>query len=106
LTFTLYWENAPELIVKWFGGEAPFAAYATTLFLTATTYVMAGLAREQVCTYMCPYARFQSVMFDADTRIVAYDVSRGEGKTGRHKVTRELKTRLLCAGVSDRYRYP
>ena len=92
LTFTLYWDNAPELIVKWFEGKAPFAAYATTLFLTATTYVMAGLAREQVCTYMCPYARFQAVMFDADTRIVAYDVSRGEDKAGRHKVTRELKT--------------
>ncbi len=92
LTFTLYWENAPELIVRWFNGTAPFAAYATALFLTATTYVMAGLAREQVCTYMCPYARFQSVMFDADTRIVAYDVERGEGKSGRHKVTRDLKT--------------
>ncbi len=92
LTFTLYWDNAPELIVKWFTGKAPFAAYATTLFLTATTYVMAGLAREQVCTYMCPYARFQAVMFDADTRIVAYDVARGEGKAGRHKVTRDLKT--------------
>ncbi len=92
LTFTLYWDNAPELIVEWFTGKAPFAAYATTLFIMATTYVMAGLAREQVCTYMCPYSRFQSVMFDADTRIVAYDVARGEGKAGRHKVTRELKT--------------
>ncbi len=92
LTFTLYWDNAPELIVAWFTGKAPFAAYATTLFLTATTYVMAGLAREQVCTYMCPYARFQAVMFDADTRIVAYDVARGEGEAGRHKVTRDLKT--------------
>ncbi|TCK17088.1 cytochrome c oxidase accessory protein FixG [Thiogranum longum] len=92
LTFTLYWGNAPELIVEWFTGKAPFAAYATTLFLTITTYVMAGLAREQVCTYMCPYARFQSVMFDEDTRIVAYDVARGEGKAGRHKVTRDLKT--------------
>ncbi len=92
LTFTLYWDNAPDLIVKWFTGKAPFAAYATTLFITATTYVMAGLAREQVCTYMCPYSRFQSVMFDADTRIVAYDVARGEGEAGRHKVTRELKT--------------
>ncbi|MCK7581462.1 MAG: hypothetical protein MZV65_41420 [Chromatiales bacterium] len=40
------------------------AAYFTTFFLTATTFVMAGLAREQVCTYMCPYARFQSAMFD------------------------------------------
>jgi len=82
LTFTLYWENAPQLLIDWFSGSAPFAAYATTLFLTATTYVMAGLAREQVCTYMCPYARFQSVMFDADTRIVAYDVERGEGANG------------------------
>ena len=91
LTFTLYWENAPQLLIDWFSGTAPFAAYATTLFLTATTYVMAGLAREQVCTYMCPYARFQSVMFDADTRIVAYDVGRGEGANGRHKVTRDLK---------------
>ena len=91
LTFTLYWENAPQLLVSWFTGKAPFAAYATTLFLTATTYVMAGLAREQVCTYMCPYARFQAVMFDADTRIVAYDVGRGEGASGRHKVTRDLK---------------
>ena len=92
LTFTLYWDNAPQLIVKWFTGGAPFAAYATTLFLTATTYVMAGLAREQVCTYMCPYARFQSAMFDADTRIVAYDQVRGEGQQGRNKVTRDLKT--------------
>lgn len=93
LTFTLYWENAPQLLVDWFTGKAPFPAYATALFLTATTYVMAGLAREQVCTYMCPYARFQSVMFDADTRIVAYDRARGEGAEGRHKVTRELKSR-------------
>ena len=103
LTFTLYWDNAPQLLVKWFTGSAPFAAYATTLFLTATTYVMAGLAREQVCTYMCPYARFQSVMFDADTRIVAYDVARGEAEQGRHKVSRDLKTREQRAaqGVGD-----
>jgi len=93
LTFTLYWDNAPQLLVKWFTGSAPFAAYATTLFLTATTYVMAGLAREQVCTYMCPYARFQSAMFDADTRIVAYDEARGEGAQARHKINRELKSR-------------
>ena len=93
LTFTLYWGNAPELLVAWFTASAPFSAYATTLFLTATTYVMAGLAREQVCTYMCPYARFQSAMFDADTRIVAYDIQRGEGERGRLKVTRELKSR-------------
>ena len=103
LTFVLYWGNAPELVAAFFTGKAPFPAYATTLFLTATTYVMAGLAREQVCTYMCPYARFQSVMFDADTRIVAYDEQRGEGERGRHKITRDLKTRdqRQAAGVGD-----
>jgi cytochrome c oxidase accessory protein FixG len=102
-TFTLYWENAPKLIGEFFTGDAPFPAYATTLFLTATTYVMAGMAREQVCTYMCPYSRFQSVMFDSDTRIVAYDVNRGEGNTGRHKITRELKTleQRLAEGAGD-----
>jgi cytochrome c oxidase accessory protein FixG len=74
-------------------GEAPFAAYATTLFLTATTFVMAGLAREQVCTYMCPYARFQGVMFDKDTLIVAYDEERGEREQGRQKPSKGLLQR-------------
>lgn len=92
LSFTLYWGDAPELIVQMFTGGAPFAAYATTLFLTLTTYVMAGLAREQVCTYMCPYARFQAVMFDPDTLIVAYDESRGERENGRQKPKKGLMT--------------
>ncbi len=91
-TFTLYWGYAPDLFPRFFAGTAPFPAYATTLFLTATTYVMAGLAREQVCTYMCPYARFQGVMFVRDTLIVAYDYRRGEGETGRHKMGKGFKT--------------
>lgn len=92
LSFTLYWGNAPDLIVHMLTGQAPFAAYATTLFLTMTTYVMAGLAREQVCTYMCPYARFQAVMFDSDTLIVAYDEQRGEREKGRTKPAKGLMT--------------
>ncbi|MGD8497316.1 MAG: cytochrome c oxidase accessory protein CcoG [Chromatiales bacterium] len=92
-TFVMYWGNAPDLALAVFKGEAPFPAYATIAFLTATTYVMAGLAREQVCTYMCPYARFQSVMFDRDTLIVSYDEARGEGTNGRAKVRRGSKTR-------------
>jgi len=90
LAFTLYWGNAPDLIVEIFTFKAPLAAGITILFLTLTTYVMAGIAREQVCTYMCPYARFQSAMFDSDTIIVAYDSIRGEGENGRHKPTKEL----------------
>ena len=92
LSFTLYWGDAPVLALQMLQGDAPFAAYATTLFLTLTTYVMAGLAREQVCTYMCPYARFQAVMFDSDTLIVAYDEQRGEREEGRKKPAKGLMT--------------
>jgi cytochrome c oxidase accessory protein FixG len=103
LTFTLYWGDAFLLLGQIFRGEAPFAAYATTVFLTATTFVMAGLAREQVCTYMCPYARFQSAMFDQDTLIISYDETRGEGSTGRHKVAKNLRNRAEreAQGVGD-----
>ncbi|MEJ2309206.1 MAG: cytochrome c oxidase accessory protein CcoG [Gammaproteobacteria bacterium] len=103
LSFVFYWGNAPDLIVDFFTGQAPFAAYGTTLFLTATTYVMAGLAREQVCTYMCPYSRFQSAMFDKDTLIVSYDSKRGEGSAGRARLGKDLKTREQreAAGVGD-----
>ena len=52
-------------------------------FYGFATYGNAGFMREQVCKYMCPYARFQSAMFDADTLIVTYDVKRGEPR-GRH----------------------
>ena len=92
LSFTLYWGEANRLFIEFFTGAAPFPAYATTLFLTLTTFVMAGIAREQVCTYMCPYARFQAVMFDEHTLVVAYDHSRGEGIAGRHKPEKALLT--------------
>ena len=47
-------------------------------FYGGFTYLFAGFMREQVCKYMCPYARFQSAMFDKDTLIVTYDTQRGE----------------------------
>ncbi len=46
------------------------------------TYLMAGFAREAVCTYMCPYSRFQSAMFDKNTLIITYDEKRGEPRGG------------------------
>ena len=103
LSFTLYWGNAPQLLLDMLHGTAPFAAYATTVFLAATTFVMAGLAREQVCTYMCPYARFQGVMFDKDTAIVAYDEARGEREKGRRKPSKGLMDReeRIHNGVGD-----
>ena len=54
-------------------------------FYGFATYGNAGFMREQVCMYMCPYARFQSAMFDKDTLIVTYDAKRGEPRGGRSK---------------------
>ena len=55
------------------------------LFYSFATYGNAGFMREQVCKYMCPYARFQSAMFDADTLVVGYDAKRGEPRGHRSK---------------------
>ncbi len=55
------------------------------LFYSLATWGNAGFLREQVCKYMCPYARFQSAMFDPDTLIISYDESRGEPRGGRRR---------------------
>jgi len=55
------------------------------LFYGFATYGNAGFLREQVCKYMCPYARFQSAMFDQDTLIVSYDTARGEPRGSRSR---------------------
>lgn len=62
---------------------------ATTAFwvlsFTAATYINAGWLREKVCRDMCPYSRFQSVMFDSDTLVISYDAARGENRGPRRK---------------------
>jgi cytochrome c oxidase accessory protein FixG len=55
------------------------------LFYSAFLYLMAGFMREQMCKYLCPYARFQGVMFDPDTLIITYDPERGEPRGVRRK---------------------
>ena len=55
------------------------------LFYGVATYGNAGWMREQVCKYMCPYARFQSAMFDSDTLVITYDAARGEPRGSRGK---------------------
>ena len=66
------------------------------LFYGFATYGNAGWMREQVCKYMCPYARFQGVMFDPDTLIVTYDAQRGEPRGARSK-----KADYKAAGKGD-----
>lgn len=66
------------------------------LFYAFATWGNAGFMREQVCKYMCPYARFQSVMVDRDTFVVTYDVGRGEPRGSRSR-----KTDRQAAGIGD-----
>jgi cytochrome c oxidase accessory protein FixG len=56
-----------------------------TLFYAGFCYMQAGFLREQVCKYMCPYARFQGVMYDPDTLVITYDPERGEPRGARKK---------------------
>ena len=81
------------------------------LFYGFATYGNAGWMREQVCTYMCPYARFQSAMFDKDTLIITYDQARGEprgkGRQGQGRGPGRLRRlQHLRAGLPDRHRHP
>ncbi len=64
------------------------------LFYGFATYGNAGWMREQVCKYMCPYARFQSVMFDRDTLIISYDAERGEPRGTRGRKTDLVASKL------------
>jgi len=79
--FTPIRELVPDLLTLNVNGWAAFWIG----FFTLATYGSAGFLREQLCIYMCPYARFQSVMFDKDTLIVSYDPRRGEKRGPRKK---------------------
>ncbi|MCF4998560.1 cytochrome c oxidase accessory protein CcoG [Pseudomonas syringae] len=70
-----------ELLTLQIGGVSLF----WVLFFTGATYINAGWLREAVCMHMCPYARFQSVMFDKDTLTISYDVARGEHRGPRKR---------------------
>ncbi|MET1079814.1 MAG: cytochrome c oxidase accessory protein CcoG [Pseudomonas sp.] len=85
LTFVGYFTPIRPLLADLASGEMGGASLFWTLFFTAATYLNAGFLREQVCLHMCPYSRFQSVMFDADTQLVAYDTRRGERRGPRRK---------------------
>ncbi len=79
--FTPIRELGVELMTLSAGGWTSFWA----VFYGFATYGNAGYMREQVCKYMCPYARFQSAMFDKDTLIISYDEKRGEPRGGRKR---------------------
>jgi cytochrome c oxidase accessory protein FixG len=82
------WESVLSVGPWLAGGAAPLLGPWETfwiLFYGFATYGNAGWMREQVCKYMCPYARFQSAMFDKDTLIITYDPERGEPRGSRSR---------------------
>ncbi|MCP5160530.1 MAG: cytochrome c oxidase accessory protein CcoG [Hahellaceae bacterium] len=97
MTFVGYFYPVRELFVDFFTFNITEGyAYFWVFFFTIATYANAGWLREQVCLYMCPYARFQSVMFDRDTMVVSYNPNRGEPR-GSRKKTADPKN----AGLGD-----
>src|SRR4249919_415661 len=79
--FTPVTDLAARLLTLQWGGWETF----WVLFYAFATWGNAGFLREQVCKYMCPYARFQSAMFDRDTLLIAYDAMRGEPRGPRKR---------------------
>lgn len=96
--WVLYFNDAPTLLEQARYLEVPWSVLGWVVALTFTTYLMAGFARQQVCKYMCPYARFQSAMFDRDTLIISYDEQRGEPR-GKLK-DKEAKSYGDCVDCS------
>ena len=92
MTFVGYFTDIRQLFAEFFVFQSGAWATGFVLFFTFATYGNAGWMREIMCTHICPYARFQSAMFDKDTFIVAYDEKRGEarGPRGRKQDPKEL----------------
>ena len=74
---------------------APMIAYVFLGIFTATTYLLGGIAREQVCIYMCPWPRIQGAMFDRDSLLISYRGYRGEPR-GPHKKGQSWEARGDC----------
>ena len=84
-TFVGYFTPVKELGLEFLQMSMSSWEVFWTFFYGLATYGNAGFLREQVCKYMCPYARFQSAMFDKDTLIVTYDAERGEPRGARSR---------------------
>ena len=93
--FVFYFVDAPTLLRELFTGTAAVEVYAAIAILTLTTYGLGGIAREQVCIYMCPWPRIQGAMVDHDTYFVSYRDYRGEPR-GSHRKNQSWDERGDC----------
>ena len=82
--WVFYFADAPTLAGQFATFDAPLTAYGFVALFAATTYLLGAIAREQVCTYMCPWPRIQGAMLDEHSLVVTYHADRGEPR-GSHK---------------------
>jgi cytochrome c oxidase accessory protein FixG len=95
--FVLYFTDAPSLLADLATGRASTLAYAWVGILSCTTYILAGFAREQVCTWMCPWPRLQGAIWDPEALTVNYRDHRGEPRASAKKAL-ELRAKGEPAG--------
>ena len=109
----MYYVDAPTAVREFWTGQSSTTVYFFTGLFTLTTYLLAGWAREQVCTYMCPWPRFQSAMLDEQSLTVTYQAWRGEprghgkrdrGAQGQARGLRRLQR--LRPRLPHRHRHP
>jgi cytochrome c oxidase accessory protein FixG len=93
--WVFYFADAPTLAKQLITFSAPAAAYLFIGLFTLSTYVLGGIAREQVCIYMCPWPRIQGAMFDRDSLLISYRAWRGEPH-GPHKAGQSWEGRGDC----------
>jgi cytochrome c oxidase accessory protein FixG len=96
--WVLYFNDAPTLVKQLLTFQAPMLAYVWIAILTATTYLLAGFMREQVCVYMCPWPRIQAALTDEWALNVTYRYDRGEERTS---VKKAAELRALGEHVGD-----
>lgn len=95
LIFVGYFTPIDQLFIDFFTAQASFWSVVFVLIFMFCTYGNAGWMREIMCTHICPYARFQSAMFDKDTFTVTYDTARGENRGPRSRKDTEYKAKGL-----------
>ena len=99
--WVLYFADAPTLVTELAFGQAPMVAYLWIGILTATTYIMAGHMREQVCVYMCPWPRIQAALTDEWALNVTYRTDRGEPRGSLKKMKARAEQGLPAGDCVD-----
>lgn len=102
--FVFYFADAPTLAMQLVNGTAPPTAYLFIAILAGLTYLLGGIAREQVCIYMCPWPRIQGAMVDHESLMISYRDQRGEPrgpirKSAAEKVSGDCIDCKACVAV-------